>query len=1069
VLLQALTPGKTTNDTCAQMLRAMVPGSLGPAKSMRDDLQNRDVEIIGSELSRMESHFFSVLESHEEIIRKMTTQTSIIQNLHEPKSVYHALEEVEHELTKKLQDVEFSLDQFTQRQQPADQTVFQAQTELDDATRRFDLFQELFREHYVPLKDVKLSAASRKTHIMALGNVEGGTWIDGAEQDVVTTQAQLDDTKRKLDSFVDVFEKSFVPLRDEQGLSASDRHGYIMNLCSLEGGDWIYGLEKEVVKAQQQVDDTKHTLNEFSDVFNAHFVPLTKKSNLSASSRHGHIIHLCSVNGGEWIGGSEQEVVKAQQQLDDTRCKLNTFVDVFDSHFVPLRDNQTLSESGRLDHIIHLRSLEGMEWPPSLEEEVTRLQHKFDAAHQVLQTFSDAFQNWFVELQNNEALSTAHRKAYLQKLLPFLSDCDECVIGSFDPAALHSPSQRGPWCKEVYQEVCRYMKVKRQELEGSVKQLKHDLEEAKRKLKDALENFLAKRRKDLEKQVQALTTVLTELQTKHKTALEQFMTKRLEEIKRQAKASETRFEELLVKLKEKLKAFLTSRLEHLKKQVHDQESQLKKLTLKLRVDLEKLMSERRRALQESAQTLTPLLKDAMQVLQAIKDDIVKFRSRETELRGKLGHVRKLKRRYASASQEKVASIQQNIQTMQMETRAVTNLIETFRSGALQAFHWLKDHSTQDFSTSAEEAHMQYCDEHVKDKVMILDGALKHLRDRSPQRRELLFCSAPSCLCPAPKERRDSQASQCLVIGEALQAQETLLTQAVRMQFDLVVKKSGSQLRPSSLTVLLDAGIDDTKKPKNGLKLASKLLSEKESDMQNATQKHANTLQVLTDAEAELKEVKQDYERIVTLLTLAKDIFSTHWVPLKGHAIMKEIETEQHLHPLMDFLASEFKIDECLLGGLRPAARERPAHRGDWCKEVMAEAEQQIQTKLSQLQAEMHAKMLLVAGCEAKVATATRDVDIAMKAKEIAEEVRDMVKTLMAYVQELSDFRLTVLSVFRWLHTRGQVEQLTAATEPLVLIDTSQFTQIVETISVEIQEFQQQWKVELKCVLDSAHV
>jgi len=145
---------------------------------------------------------------------------------------------------------------------------------------------------------------------MALGNVEGGTWIDGAEQDVVTTQAQLDDTKRKLDSFVDVFEKSFVPLRDEQGLSASDRHGYIMNLCSLEGGDWIYGLEKEVVKAQQQVDDTKHTLNEFSDVFNAHFVPLTKKSNLSASSRHGHIIHLCSVNGGEWIVARSRKWLK---------------------------------------------------------------------------------------------------------------------------------------------------------------------------------------------------------------------------------------------------------------------------------------------------------------------------------------------------------------------------------------------------------------------------------------------------------------------------------------------------------------------------------------------------------------------------------------------------------------------------------------------------------------------------------------------------------------------------------------------------------------------------------------
>jgi len=1062
VLLQALAPGKTTNDTCAHMLRAMVPGSLGPAKSMRDDLQNRGSEIIESELCQMEKDYTSITQSYEEVIGKMTAQLTILKKVCKSDAL-PLLEEEERKLLANLKDIRSSIDSATHNQHSSEQDLFKIQRQLDDAKRNHGSFLDIFNNHYVPLKDDDaLGSVNRKNHITALKSVEGA-WILSADQDIMRVQQQLDDAKHKLTAYMDVFNKSYIPLRDDQTLNAASRRAYLMNLRSLEGAQWISAKEQEAAKAEHQLDDAQRKHQEFVNVFDRHFVPLRDAQAVNPSSRRGHIMSLCSVQGLDWLSGSEQEAATTYQQLEDAKHKLSGFMSIFDSHYMPLRDDQTLNDSSRHGHFMQLRSLEGMGWIVSAEQQVSTLQQQLDTAQGELSAFSDAFQNCFLRLEEDETLNAASRRTYIQKLMPFLRTCDECVVASFEPAATHAPSERGPWCKEVLKELRRFFTEKQQELENEVRKLQSQLRDAKRCLLEELEKFMTQQLQDLKRRVEDLEHKHAELLRKQKERLEEFMTSRLDALKQQVREMERALEDVLRQLMEALHEFMALGLEKHKSRVHELEVPLEDLIKKLRADLEKFMTERLRALESQIKDLDTAYEKACEALQTIKERIMKLRAKEKELLGKLNDVRKQKEMHARvmrAYQQKVIVINQRIETVRMETATVTQALERFRSGALQALHCLKDHAVQEFSTKVDEYSVFKYDAHVRDKIKILGHPLKNLHGPSLDCREMLFCSAPECLCPSAGERRYSQRSQCVVVGEALQGEETALKEAVEAQLVLISEKGGWQISQSMLLALLNVGTkeDEARKPKDdGLSLASQLVSEKEKGKLQAAQKYDETLKSLTQMENGLKEARKEYEHAQSLLNAARNMVSTRWTPLKESATMNDFEAEQHLNPLMGFFKRDWGFEECLLGSLRPAAKHRPGQRGHWCQETIAEAERKIQAKFTELEALVQAKSQAIAEWESKVTAAQRDAESAKEAKEIAKILYDLVQTLADYVKELSNHRLEVLSAFHWLQERGLTQDQPAVTASLLPITIKQFSQVVETTVIEVQELQQQWE------------
>lgn len=501
------------------------------------------------------------------------------------------------------------------------------------------------------------------------------------------------------------------------------------------------------------------------------------------------------------------------------------------------------------------------------------------------------------------------------------------------------------------------------------------------------------------------------------------MKEKIADLEAKARQVEADLHAELQTLKDRLLSFMTKEMERLEGRIHEQEPELNQMRGNV---------------------------------QAIKDSIESLRINEREVLEQLELIRKQiseHQKGVKIIQEKISMIKQRIDMVKRELATVTNALQSFTE-AMEAYRWLLEHSFQECQRTAEETYVAGYDPQVRDRIRSLDHPLKNLQGRSLKCREMLFCSAPGCLCPAPSERRQSQRDECLVIGDALQAQELLLKQAVQKQFELIVNETKGQVPHSEMQAVLNVG---TREDSNGMAIASNLVAEKHQDMQKADRRHSEALNAMAEVESNLKAAKLAVEPAENLLKWIDSTIKMHFVPLKESTVMSDKEAEQHLTALMDLLEGRwrlgdlhftqtdmhvwidmFNFEDCLLRGLRPALKHRPGERRPFCKRIVEETGRQIEAKLPELQAKLRELLRVVEEWEGKRSTAQQHVNDAKAHAEITKSLYELWKSLLPYVKELAEFRSTVLAAFNWLHTRGLNMETSAVATSLVNIIKKEF-------------------------------
>jgi len=391
----------------------------------------------------------------------------------------------------------------------------------------------------------------------------------------------------------------------------------------------------------------------------------------------------------------------------------------------------------------------------------------------------------------------------------------------------------------------------------------------------------------------------------------------------------------------------------------------------------------------------------------------------------------------------IKTVKTRIASIQAERTKITTALESFRSGPLAAYRWLSDHSHPDFSTMAEASSVGNFESEVREKIRALDDPVKHLQDRSIKSKEMIFCSAPGCLCPPIPHRRPSQADQCLIVGEALKCQEGVLVQIVETQFQTLLSL-GAHFSPNLLQVALEAGTEHD--GGRAISTLTALVTERDDARKKAALHHSDTVKALADAETGLKAAKREYDLAFNALQTAETLIRTHFIPPRDSERMAPVEADQHISQVLSFLKQQWNLEECLLRGLRPALKHRPGERGTWCVRVVEETEKQIEEKLALLRQEVENRKQICCEWEDKVEAAKREVDIALKEKEIAEKIYQLVREVLMKVKDLSSFRLTALAAYQWLHMRGSSDRAMDH-GPLLNIIIKEFDLEVEVVEI----------------------
>jgi len=713
--------------------------------------------------------------------------------------------------------------------------------------------------------------------------------------------------------------------------------------------------------------------------------------------------------------GYQQEAQNAalvsQKQLNDYKSTFDAFMVIFNKHFIILRED---FRAHWQQHAMKMKTIEGGEW-------ISGKCQQLEEVHKELEVFIDLFEHRSTLVQGSQTVKDVHLFEYLKKL-------------------------DGEWLFELVKLIEK--KHKFQEAKHYFKSLKDDdtLDVASRqslitKLIDLFKGELdcedclvagfepaavqpsAQRGswsrhvfevldRIMNEQIDQLDSSIASLNA----TLEDFMTKRMEDLKTQLARLEQQFIA-------ELEAFMTGRKEEMSRRLHELE----------------------------------MACDANQS-ETIKAELAELQHEEAEIIEKLKLIRQRKSKLEKIIvrwESILTGATHKMETIKMEISKVSAALESFRSGALTAYNWLLEHSAAESNLVPEESSVAVYDPEVQARIRIVQEAVKNLPERSWKCKEMIARSASGCLCPQASNRRKSQADQCLVVGAALEEREGLVKQAVQQQFELILQACNMQISHSIVSAALDVGTqeDEAKKPsgENGMSLVSHLVIEKEEMRQKAILHHADVMKALPEVQNGLKSAMQEYDAAVSALSSAQDVIRTHFVSVKGDASMTDFEAEQHIGQLMKLLEEQWHFEECLLAGLGPALKHRPARRSNWCMEVIDETEQLIEKSIAQLHSKVEAKKGEMTEWNVKVETARRNIEIATKERDVAEQAYELMRGLMVFVKELSNFRLTAIFAYNWLHMHGFTQSLIEH-KSLLSIVVKEFCCEVETVEV-VEHFQ----------------
>jgi len=712
--------------------------------------------------------------------------------------------------------------------------------------------------------------------------------------------------------------------------------------------------------------------------------------------------------------GYQQEAQNAalvsQKQLNDYKSAFDAFTAVFNTHFIILRED---FRAHWQQHAMKMKTVEGAEW-------ISGKCQQLEEYHKELEVLTDLFEHCSTLVQGSQTVKDAHLFEYLKKLDgEWLFELVKLLEKKhkFQGAQNYFKSLRDDDTLDIASRqslITKLIDLFKGELdcedclvagfEPAAVQASAERGSWSRHVFEVLERIMNEQMDKLDSSIASLNA-----------RLQGVMTKRLEDLKIQLTGFEQQF------LAE-LEAFMTGRQEEMSRRLHELE----------------------------------MACDGNQS-ETIKGELLALRQKEAEIIEKLKLIRQRKSNLEKSVvrwESVLAGVKPRIESIKMEISKVSTALESFRSGPLKAFNWLLDHSAAEYSLVPEECSVTVYDPEVREKIRILEQAVKNLPERSGKCKEMIACSAPGCLCPQASHRRQSQADQCLVVGAALEEQEGLLKQAVQRQFELILQTCNMQISHSITSAALDVGTeeDEAKKPygENGMSIISHLVIEKEEMKQKAILRHAEVMKALPEVENKLKHALQDHAAAVDALSLAQDVIRTHFVSVKDHASMTDVEAEQHIGQLMKLLEEQWNFEECLLGGLGPALKHRPAQRGNWCITVIEETEQLIEKSIAQFQSKVEAKQGEVTEWNLKVETARKNVEIATKERDVAEQTYELMRVLMVFVKELSNFRLTAILAYNWLHTRGFTRALVEH-KSLLSIVVKEFCCDIETVEV-VEEF-----------------
>jgi hypothetical protein len=354
---------------------------------------------------------------------------------------------------------------------------------------------------------------------------------------------------------------------------------------------------------------------------------------------------------------------------------------------------------------------------------------------------------------------------------------------------------------------------------------------------------------------------------------------------------------------------------------------------------------------------------------------------------------------------------------------------------------LRQHSNDDFTTRPEIASAGGYEPEVEKRIKALQDPLNNLENRTTRSKEMIIFSAPGCLCPGVLQRRPSQAEQCLLVGTALECQENALSQIVQTHLQGLLEFG---VFPHNLhQAALDEGSE------NDLTTFTNLVSGLDEARKKACLHHSTTVRALTDAQTGYQTAKSHYDMAVNAVQTAENLIRTHFELPRDSETMAPLEADQHISQVLSFLKQQWKFEECLLGGLRPALKHRPSERGEWCWKVIKETQSQIEDKIEHLKQEVENKRNMMNEQADRVEAAKCEMETALKEKEKAEKLYQLGRELREKVKNLIDFRMTALAAYRWLHMHKSTSDHSMDHGSLLAITIKEFVLEVEVIEDEV--------------------